>query len=116
MKVLVSISLVGTAIAHTPHSAHRFEEKAIPPTYDVLSAIGESFHNAWRHCYSKTSDWIITDLGICDSDPTFNNEYYKEYNVVNKVPRVYEIFGEFLGTQNFWGVPVFTEIDGPAKF
>jgi hypothetical protein len=116
MKSSLIFGSIGLVAAHKPVPESHWANKAVPPTYDVLAAIGEAYHNAWKHCNVKTTDWVIGELGIEDSDPTFDNAYYVEYQIKKKVPRVYEIFQTLLGEDNYWPAPVFTTTDTASKY
>lgn len=95
--------------AHTPVSAATLQSKAVPASYENLAALGEAFHNAWTDCVDKTTNWLIDDLKVSQSDPSYDNGYYVEYAIKTKVPEVYEIFHELLGEGNYWPVPEFEE-------
>jgi hypothetical protein len=82
--------------------------KAHPASYDFVAALGETYHNAWKQCVKKTTTWLDEDLEVNKEDPAFDNGYYVEYNIKKKVPRVYEIFRELLGEDNYWPSPKFT--------
>jgi hypothetical protein len=113
MKPILSLATVGLASAHTPINEEHFLSKATPATYDVIGAIGEAYHNALCHCYRKTSDWMVHDLGLEETDPTYDNNYYVEYQIKNKIPEVYEIFNEIL--EDYWEVPTITSDDSMAN-
>lgn len=79
------------------------------PGYNNIGALGEAFHNAWTHCHKKTNDWIINELNVATEDPSFDNGYYVEYDIKNRVPATYELFREILGKDNYWPAPVFAK-------
>ena len=85
---------------------------AHPATYDFIAALGETYHNAWKHCVKKTTTWLDEDLAVKKDDPSFDNGYYIEYQIKKKVPRVYEIFREILGEDNYWPSPDFSTDNG----
>jgi len=49
---------------------------------------------------------------VNDDDPSYDNGYYVEYKITSKVPRVYEIFHELLGADNYWPIPTIIDEDG----
>jgi hypothetical protein len=117
MRQAILLTTVGLASAteHKPVPQSVLAAAAIPPNFDFLAALGESYHNAWRHCVDKTVTWLNKDLKVQDDDPAFNNNYYVEYGIEQKVPRVYEIFHELLGEDNYWPIPEFDTSDGDFK-
>lgn len=90
-----------------------FESHAHPADEKFLGALGESYHNAWKRCVVRTTDWLYEDLKIDSMDPSFDNSYYVEYAIKKKVPRVYEIFEELLG--EYWPSPSFKGSDDSLK-
>jgi hypothetical protein len=47
----------------------------------------------------------MDDLKVDQKDPSFDNGYYVEYDIENRVPRTYDVLRELLGW--YWPRPVF---------
>lgn len=77
------------------------------PDYNHMGALGETFHNVWKQCHHLTNDWIINELGVASSDPSFDNGYYVEYGIKKRIPETYNLFREMLGDEFFWPAPQF---------
>jgi hypothetical protein len=103
---LVTLATIGYAHKPRIYDIH-FAPYAEAPTFERLVALGESYHNAWKQCHQKTTEWLFNDLGLDDVDPTFDNSYYIEYSIKSRVPETYNLFREFLGADNYWEAPEF---------
>lgn len=112
MKVTATIVFAGLAAAHHPVPAKGFNDRSHPASFEYIAALGESFHNAWKHCVDRSTTWINDELQVQKEDPAFDNGYYVEYDIMKRVPRVYDNIKIALGEDNFWPTPIFTEGDG----
>ena len=103
------LAYLGTATQYVPTDITAMLAASDLPGYNNIGALGEAFHNAWHHCHDMTYDWIMSDLNVNTADPSFDNGYYVEYDIKNRVPRTYEIFQEILGADNYWATPQFAD-------
>ena len=101
--------IVGTVVAHKPIPQSHFISRSHPADYAHLAAMGEAYHSAWTRCAEKTTTWLHDDLKVSAKDPSFDNGYYVEYDIENRVPRTYNILKELLG--EYFPAPTFTGTD-----
>lgn len=107
--------IASVAYAHTPINSEHFADKGNPVDYNHIGALGEAFHNAWKRCANRATEWLCDDLGVQKQDPSFDNGYYREYGITERVPRVYENFNKILGKGNYWPAPTLSEHEGNLK-
>jgi len=95
--------------AHKPIPQSHFISRSHPADYAHIAAMGEAYHSAWTRCAEKTTTWLHDDLKVSAKDPSFDNGYYVEYDIENRVPRTYNILKELLG--EYFPAPTFTGTD-----
>jgi hypothetical protein len=105
MTFYPALLIVGTVVAHKPVHQSHFVSRSHPADFEHLAALGEAYHNAWSRCVDRTTTWLMDDLKVDQKDPSFDNGYYVEYDIENRVPRTYDILRELLGW--YWPRPVF---------
>lgn len=109
MKTISALAFVGFAVAHKPVPYSQFAAAGVPPTLEVMGALGESYHNAWKYCHDKTTNFLFNDIGINEKDVTFASDanYYVEYKIKTRVPETYNQIKDFVGT--YWDPPTFND-------
>jgi len=96
------------AYAHTPVNTSTLVAAGHPASYEFIAALGEAYHNAWMDCADRTTNWLLDDLDVASEDPAFDNGYYVEYDILDRVPATYGMFQELLGEESYWPKPEFT--------